>query len=89
MKKGQKRVRDLIKIITHMEQNGNHKVNSPIDIICAAELNAAINTKEDAQKKAMNMIRLSNTTDIDDGKQIKTLVDTIHTTTTRRKDTHR
>ena len=50
MKKGQKRVRDLIEIITDTDQNRNNKVNSPIDIICAAELNAAINTMENVQK---------------------------------------
>ena len=50
MKKGQKRVRDLIKIITDTDQNRNNQVNSPIDVICAAELNAAINTMENVQK---------------------------------------
>ena len=48
MKKGQKRVKDLIKIITDTDQNRNNKINSPIEIICAAELNAAINIMENA-----------------------------------------
>ena len=48
MKKGQKRVKDLIKIITDTDQIRNNKINSPIDIICAAELNAAINIMENA-----------------------------------------
>ena len=87
MKKGQKRVRDLIKIITDTDQNRNNKVNSPIDIICAAELDTAINTMEIAQKKIMKMIIISNATDMDYGNKTKTLVDTIHATTIRRKDT--